>query len=68
MGDGGFILNLLFLGLLVAIIIWLLRNNLNLRNRGALSILNRRYASGDISRKQYEQLLKDIIRSGKKYP
>jgi len=62
-GNPGFILQILFVALLIAIIVWLLRYNF--QNRDALEIVNRRYARGDISRKQYEQLRKDIIRKNK---
>ncbi len=57
----GFILNLLFLALLIAIIIWLIRKN-NFQTRTSLDILKRRYANGDITKREYEQIKRDLKR------
>ena len=53
--------DLLFWALLIAVIIWLLKNNF--QNRDALELLKRKYVRGEISRREFEEMKRDLRRN-----
>ncbi|HZX44688.1 MAG TPA: SHOCT domain-containing protein [Candidatus Nanoarchaeia archaeon] len=57
----GFIFMLLFLGLIIWLIVTL-ANTPPLNEQDSLAILKRRYASGEITKKEYEEMKKEIGR------
>ena len=66
---GGMWFGWIFWILLIAVIIWLIINQSNKNKQdyrfhqteSAVDILKKRYAKGEISKEQYEQMMKDII-------
>ena len=59
----GFLFMILFLGVAVWLIISLTNaTQKSKKNEDALTILKRRYASGEISKKQYEEMKKELGR------
>ncbi|MBI5389831.1 SHOCT domain-containing protein [Candidatus Woesearchaeota archaeon] len=57
----GLLLMLLFLGAIIWIIVTLINTNQSNQNKlNSLTILKRRYASGEITKKQYEDMKKEI--------
>ena len=68
-GWGGLIAQLLFLILLIAAIVWLIKSTTQqtksdtARSGGetALDILKKRYARGEIDKKEFEEKKKDIV-------
>lgn len=59
----GFIFMLLFWGLIIWLIITLINASQSNKNESdSLTILKRRYASGDITKKQYEEMRKELNR------
>ena len=58
---GGWLLMVLFWGLVLVGLVWLIRS-LSSQSRGktALEILQERYARGDIQKEEYEQRKRDI--------
>lgn len=59
----GFIFMILFWGILIWLVITLINNTQsNKKEDDALSILKKRYASGEISKKQYEEMKKELNR------
>jgi len=57
----GFISMLLFWGLIIWLIVTLISANQSNKNESdSLTILKRRYASGEISKKQYEEMKKEL--------
>jgi len=57
----GFLFMLLFLGFIIWLIVTLINANQSKENRSdSLTILKRRYASGEISKKQYEEMKKEL--------
>ena len=59
----GFIFMLLFWGLIIWLIITLINASQSNKNEpDSLTILKRRYASGKITKKQYEEMKKELIR------
>ncbi len=59
----GFIFMILFWGILIWLVITLINNaQSNKKEDDPLSILRKRYASGEISKKQYEEMKKEIIK------
>lgn len=69
-GIGGGLLMLLFWGLLIVGAVWIIRSlfsggtqstpRWSGREESAREILDRRYASGEISREEYETMKKDL--------
>jgi len=57
----GIVWDLLFWALLIAVIIWLLKNNF--QNRDALELLKRKYVRGEISRREFEEMKRDLRRN-----
>ncbi len=65
----GFIFMLLFLGVIIWLVITLINSAQSTkREDDAGSILKKRYASGDISKKRYEVLINDIYGMSKAKP
>jgi putative membrane protein len=61
MGIGGMLSMLLFWIVFILLIVWIVRTVVNAGGRqDAKSILDQRYARGDITRREYEQMKKDI--------
>lgn len=59
----GFIFMLLFWGLIIWLIITLINASQSNKNEpDSLTILKRRYASGNITKKQYEEMKKELNR------
>jgi len=61
----GGLMMLLFWGGLIALVVWVVRSFVNPDHEGgdeSLAIARRRYASGEITREQYEQLREDLSR------
>jgi len=59
----GFIFMLLFWGLIIWLIVTLINAGQSNKNEpDSLTILKRRYASGEITKKQYEEMKKEINR------
>jgi len=59
----GFIFMLLFWGLIIWLIISLINASQSNKNEpDSLTILKRRYASGEITKKQYEEMRKELQR------
>ena len=59
----GFIFMLLFWGLIIWLIVTLINASQSNKNElDSLTILKRRYANGEISKKQYEKMKKEINR------
>ncbi|HLC59784.1 MAG TPA: SHOCT domain-containing protein [archaeon] len=59
----GFIFMLLFLGLIVWLIVTLINTSQSNKNEpDSLTILKKRYASGKITKKQYEKMKKELSR------
>ena len=57
----GFLFMLLFLGIIVWIIVTLINTNQSNKNEpDSLTILKRRYASGKITKEQYEKMKKEL--------
>jgi len=57
----GFIFMLLFLGLIIWLIVALINTSQPNKNESdSLTILNRRYASGEITKKQYEEMKREL--------
>jgi len=57
----GFIFMLLFWGIIIWLIITLTNSSQSSKNElDSLTILKRRYASGEITKKQYEEMKKEI--------
>jgi len=54
---------LVFLAGIVLLIVWA-ANRSRPAGGSALDVLNRRYAQGEISREQYEQMKRDILSGG----
>ncbi len=59
MGYFGIFCDILFWVILIWLIVWLLRKS-NAQTNTPLSILNERYAKGDITKKQFEEMKKDV--------
>lgn len=61
---GSWLLHLLFLVGLVLLIVWIMRSLIGANQAAgsltARQILDQRYASGDLTRKEYDQMKKDI--------
>jgi putative membrane protein len=66
-GWGGGLLMILWWGLIIAVIVWLIRwmlgqqGNLQRGGSTALDILKERYAKGEISKQEFEDKKKDIL-------
>ena len=58
MGLGGGFGMVLFWVFFIWLIVWLIRQNS--RKENPLDILKRRYANGEISKKQYEEMKKEL--------
>ena len=59
----GFIFMLLFWGLIIWFIVTLINTSQSNKNEpDSLTILKRRYASGEITKKQYEEMRKELNR------
>ncbi len=59
----GFIFMLLFLGAIIWMVITLINATQGAKREDeALTILKKRYASGDISKRQYEEMRKEVVR------
>lgn len=57
----GFIFMLLFWGLIIWLIVTFINTSQSNKNEpDSLTILNRRYASGEITKKQYEEMKKEL--------
>ena len=57
-----FLFMILFWGFVIWLIAWIIRNNTGLQKgkpESAIEILKKRYAKGDITRKQFESMRKD---------
>ena len=63
MMGSGFIFMLLFWGLIIWLIVTLINtNNSNKNEPDSITILKRRYASGEITKKQYKETREKLIR------
>ncbi len=65
-GWGGGIMMIFWIGLITAVIYWLIRsvqrnNNDGSRYETAIDILKKRYARGEISKEEFEQRKKDLL-------
>ena len=59
----GFIFMLLFWGLIIWFIVTLINASQSNKNEpDSLTILKRRYASGEITKKQYEEMRKELLK------
>ena len=59
----GMIFMILFWGALIWLVVTLVNNSQpNKKDEDAMTILKRRYASGEISKKQFEEMKKELIR------
>ena len=57
----GFIFMLLFWGLIIWLIVTLINTSQSNKNESdSLTIIKRRYASGEITKKQYEEMRKEL--------
>lgn len=60
----GFVFMLLFLGLIIWLIVWLIRNFgkplQTDKSESVMEILRKRYAKGEITKKQYEGMKKEL--------
>jgi len=63
-GLGGFIWFLVILAILLGVVIYFIKNREKLRQdyeeESALEILKKRYAKGEITKQQYEEMKKDL--------
>lgn len=55
---------LLFLVGIVLLIVWAVNRSRTATGGSAIDVLNRRYAQGEISREEYEQMKRDILSGG----
>ena len=64
MGTFGWIGMILFWGLIIWLILWLVNQNknnkINLMGKTASEMLKERYAKGEISKKEFNEIQKDI--------
>lgn len=62
MGLIGLLMHLLVWIILLLLVVWIVRTVVNAGSgaNAARSILDRRYASGELTRKEYDQMRKDI--------
>ena len=59
----GFIFMLLFWGIIIWLIITLINKSQSNKNeQDSLTILKKRYASGEITKKQYEEMRKELLK------
>ncbi|MBI4453894.1 SHOCT domain-containing protein [Candidatus Woesearchaeota archaeon] len=60
----GFLFMLLFFGLIIWLIVTLVNANQSSKKESedSLTILKKRYASGEISKKQYEEMKKELLK------
>jgi putative membrane protein len=58
----GFLFLLVFWGAIIFLIVWAVRSFMarDRRHHPGVSILNERYAHGEITREQYEQMKRDL--------
>ena len=61
MGTFGWIGMILFWGLIIWLILWLVNQNNKTENDKPYDILKRRYVEGKISKKEYEKVKRDIL-------
>ena len=63
-GFGGFIWFLIILAVLIGVVIYFMKNRETLREEyeeeSALEILKKRYAKGEITKQQFEEMKKDL--------
>lgn len=61
-GIGGFVFKILFLGLIIWLIVWLINKYSKQagKTESAMEILKKRFAKGDINKKQFEGMKKEI--------
>ena len=63
-GLGGFIWLLIILAVLISVVIYFMKNREKLRQEyeeeSALEILKKRYAKGEITKQQFEEMKKDL--------
>lgn len=61
-GFGGFIWLLIILVVLIGVVIYFMKNREKLKeyDEAALEILKQRYAKGEITKQQYEEMKKDL--------
>ncbi|TSD03425.1 MAG: putative membrane protein [Parcubacteria group bacterium Athens0714_16] len=59
---GGGIMMIIFWGIIIYFIVWLVRSNKTseVDNKKALDILKERYARGEIEKKEFEEKKKDL--------
>lgn len=60
MGYGGMLSMLLFWIVFILLIVWIVRTVVNAGVNTARAILDQRYARGEITRREFEQMKKDI--------
>lgn len=58
----GFLFMLLFWGLIIWLIVVLTRSGSQTKKEEPMTLLKRRYASGEITKKQYEEMKKELYR------
>jgi putative membrane protein len=56
----GLLIQLIFFGLFIYIIYWLLQSNNNVSKKTPKEILKERLAKGEITKEEYKELLKEI--------
>ena len=69
MGVFGWLIMMLFFGLFIWFIVWIINNtslnnstnnSLNSKNKTPLEIIKERYAKGEITKKEYEDMKKEL--------
>lgn len=60
MGGFGWLMPILFFGLILFGVYYITRSNSNRNNHGALETLNHEYAKGNISREEYLERKRDL--------
>lgn len=65
MGYFGWMYMLLFWGILIWFIVWLVNKTKEPRDKTPLQIAQERYAKGELTKKQYEDMRKELRIEGK---
>ena len=60
MGIYGGLGMIIFWGIFIWFIVWLIRQNNNQQKESAIEITKKRYANGEITKKQFDEMKKDL--------